>query len=74
MEVPNLPAEKVRRRVAIAAASPFDEVLSELSRSSAAQVSQAEQLVARAAVDFDAFYQARQAAEGRPVADDRSSC
>ena len=73
----NLPAERysleVRRRVAIAAASrSFDEVLSELSRSSAAQVPkrQAEQLVARAAVDFDAFYQARQAAEGRPVADD----
>ena len=73
----NLPAERysleVRRRVAIAAASrSFDEALSELSRSSAAQVPkrQAEQLVARAAVDFDAFYEARQAAEGRPVADD----
>ena len=73
----NLPPERysleVRRRVAIAAASrSFDEALSELSRSTAAQVPkrQAEQLVARAAVDFDAFYQARQAVEGRPVADD----
>lgn len=73
----NLPAERysleVRRRVAIAAASQsFDEALSELSRSTGAQVPkrQAEQLAARAAVDFDAFYEARQAAEGGPVADD----
>ena len=59
----NLPAERysleVRRRVAEAAASrSFDEALFELSRHSGAQVPkrQAEQLVARAAEDFDAFY------------------
>ena len=61
----NLPARteryslEVRRRVAEAAASrSFDEALFELSRHSGADVPkrQAEQLVARAAEDFDAFY------------------
>ena len=73
----NLPAERysleVRRRVAEAAASrSFDEALFELSRHSGAQVPkrQAEQLVARAAEDFDAFYAARRAAAGEPVADE----
>ena len=68
----NLPPERysleVRRRVAVAAASrSFDEALFELSGSTAAQVPkrQAEQLVARAAADFDAFYEARQAERGR---------
>ena len=73
----NLPAERysleVRRRVAEAAASrSFDEALFELSRHSGADVPkrQAEQLVARAAEDFDAFYAARRAAAGEPVADE----
>ena len=68
----NLPAERysleVRRRVAEAAAArSFDEALLDLSRHTGAQVPkrQAEQLVARAAADFDAFYEARQAAQGR---------
>ena len=68
----NLPPERysleVRRRVAVAVASrSFDEALFELSGSTAAQVPkrQAEQLVARAAADFDAFYEARQAERGR---------
>ena len=59
---------EVRRRVAEAAASrSFDEALFELSRHSGAQVPkrQAEQLVARAAEDFDAFYAARRAGGGR---------
>ena len=70
----NLPAElyslEVRRRVAEAAASrSFDEALFELSRHSGADVPkrQAEQLVARAAEDFDAFYEDRRAAAGDPV-------
>ena len=70
----NLPAERysleVRRRVAEAAASrSFDEALFELSRHTGAQVPkrQAEQLVARAAEDFDAFYEVRRAAAGEPV-------
>ena len=69
----NLPPEryslKVRRRVAEAAASrSFDEALFDLSRSTGAEVPkrQAEQLVARAAEDFDAFYEARRAAQGEP--------
>ena len=73
----NLPAERysleVRRRVAEAAASrSFDEALFELSRHSGAQVPkrQAEQLVARAAEDFDAFYAARRAAAGEAVPDE----
>ncbi len=68
----NLPPERysleVRRRVAEAAASrSFDEALFDLSRSTGAEVPkrQAEQLVARAAEDFDAFYEARRAAEGQ---------
>ena len=72
----NLPAERysleVRRRVAEAASSrSFDEALSELSRHSGAQVPkrQAEQLAARAAEDFDAFYEARRAAAGEPSPD-----
>ena len=70
----NLPVERysleVRRRVAEAAASrSFDEALFDLSRSTGAEVPkrQAEQLAARAAVDFDAFYEARRAAGGEPV-------
>ena len=73
----NLPAERysleVRRRVAEAAASrSFDEALFELSRHSGADVPkrQAEQLVARAAEDFDAFYAARRAAAGEAVPDE----
>ena len=69
----NLPPERysleVRRRVAEAAASrSFDEALLDLSRHTGAQVPkrQAEQLAARAAEDFDAFYQARRAAAGEP--------
>ena len=70
----DLPAERysleVRRRVAEAASSrSFDEALFELSRHSGAQVPkrQAEQLPARAAEDFDAFYEARRAAAGEPA-------
>ena len=73
----NLAAERysleVRRRVAEAAASrSFDEALFELSRHSGADVPkrQAEQLVARAAEDFDAFYAARRAAAGEAVPDE----
>ena len=69
----NLPPERyspeVRRRVAEAAASrSFDEALFDLSRSTGAQVPkrQAEQLVVRAAEDFDAFYEARRAEQGEP--------
>ena len=69
----NLPPERysleVRRRVAEAASSrSFDEALLELSRNTGAEVPkrQAEQLVARAAEDFDAFYEARRAEEGEP--------
>ena len=71
----NLPSERysleVRRRVAEAAASrSFDEALFDLSRSTGAEVPkrQAEQLAARAAEDFDAFYEARRAAAGEPAA------
>ena len=70
----NLPPERysleVRRRVAEAAASrSFDEALLDLSRSTGAEVPkrQAEQLAARAAEDFDAFYEARRAASGEPA-------
>ena len=69
----NLPGERysleVRRRVAAAAASrSFDEALLDLSHSTGAEVPkrQAEQLVVRAAEDFDAFYEARRAADGEP--------
>ena len=69
----NLPPERysleVRRRVAEAAASrSFDEALLDLSRHTGAEVPkrQAEQLVARAAGDFDAFYEARRATAGEP--------
>ena len=68
-----LPPERysleVRRRVAEAAASrSFDEALFELSRSTGAEVPkrQADQLVVRAAQDFDAFYEARRAEDGQP--------
>ena len=57
----------MRRRVAEAAASrSYDEALFELFRDTGAAVPkrQAEQSVARAAEDFDAFYEARRAAEG----------
>ena len=70
----NLPPERysleVRRRVAAAAASrSFDEALLDLSDSTGAVVPkrQAEQLAARAAEDFDAFYEARRAAAGEPA-------
>ena len=66
-------ALEVRRRVAEAAASrSFDEALFELSRHTGADVPkrQAEQLVARAAEDFDVFYEDRRAAAGEPVADE----
>ena len=73
----NLPAERysleVRRRVAEAAASQsFDEALLDLSRSTGAEVPkrQAERLAARAAEDFDAFYEARRAAAGEPVSEE----
>ena len=73
----NLPPERysleVRRRVAVAAASrSFDEALSELSRTTGAEVPkrQAEQLAARAAEDFDAFYEARRAAAGETPPED----
>ena len=55
--------------MAVAAASrSFDEALCDLSRSTGAEVPkrQAEQLAARAAEDFDAFYEARRAAQGEP--------
>ena len=70
----NLPGERysleVRRRVAEAAASrSYDEALFDLSRSTGAEVPkrQAEQLVVRAAEDFDAFYEARRAEAGEPA-------
>ena len=70
----NLPPERysleVRRRVAEAAASrSFDEALVDLSRSTGAAVPkrQAEQLVVRAAQDFDAFYEARREEEVKPL-------
>ena len=70
----NLPPERysleVRRRVAAAASSrSFDEALLDLSDSTGAVVPkrQAEQLAARAAGDFDAFYEARRAAAGEPA-------
>ena len=73
----NLPPERysleVRRRVAAAAASrSFDEALLDLSDSTGAVVPkrQAEQLAARAAEDFDAFYEARRAAAGEPAPDE----
>ena len=69
----NLPGERysleVRRRLAEAASSrSYDEALFDLSRNTGAEVPkrQAEQLVARAAEDFDAFYEARRAAAGEP--------
>ena len=69
----NLPPERysleVRRRVAVAASSrSFDEALFDLSSTTGADVPkrQAEQLAARAAEDFDAFYEARRAAAGEP--------
>ena len=75
----NLPVERysleVRRRVAEAAASrSFDEALLDLSRSTGAEVPkrQAEQLAARAAEDFDAFYEARRAAAGEPAPEEGS--
>ena len=52
-----------------AASRSFDEALLDLSRSTGAEVPkrQAEQLAARAAEDFDAFYEARRAAAGEPA-------
>ena len=73
----NLPSERysleVRRRVASAVASrSFDEALLDLSDITGAEVPkrQAEQLAARAAEDFDAFYEARRAAGGEPVSEE----
>ena len=77
----NLPVERysleVRRRVAEAAASrSFDEALLDLSRSTGAEVPkrQAEQMAARAAEDFDAFYEARRAAAGEPAPEESGWC
>lgn len=68
----NLPLEQfsheVRRRVAKEAAEvSFDKVVASLSEHTGAQVGkrQAEELVARAAQDFDAFYEAQQASARR---------
>ncbi len=62
----NLPDEKyslgVRQRVAeLCAKQSFDEVTSQLARTSGAEVAkrQVEELALRAAADFDAFYRAR---------------
>jgi len=70
----NLPPERysleVRRRVAEAAASrSFEDALFDLARSTGAEVPkrQAEQLVVRAAQDFDAFYEARREEDGPPL-------
>ena len=56
------------RRGEAAASRSFDEALFELSRNTGAEVPkrQVEQLVVRAAEDFDAFYEARRAEGGRP--------
>lgn len=65
----NVPPEKhsygVRRRVAEEAArGSFDEVVAALTRTTGAEVAkrQVEELTVRAAQDFDAFYEARRAA------------
>ena len=52
-----------------AASRSYDEALFDLSRSTGAEVPkrQAEQLVVRAAEDFDAFYEARRAEAGEPA-------
>lgn len=78
----NLPPEKysleVRRRVAVEAAkSSFDEGLKTLETYSGAQVPkrQFEELVQRAAQDFEAFYAQRQAGVGSAMRrPDRSWC
>ena len=59
---PELYSHQVRRRVAEEAAE-FDKVVEALSKTTGAQVGkrQVEELVGRAAQDFDAFYQERQA-------------
>ena len=73
----NLPAERysleVRRRAALEASkNSFDETVQTLREYSGAQVGkrQVEELVERAAQDFDAFYEQRhqQAAAGQPTA------
>ena len=61
---PELYSHQVRRRVAEEAAEgSFDKVVEALSKTTGAQVGkrQVEELVGRAAQDFDAFYQERQA-------------
>lgn len=70
----NLPPERyshgVRRRVAAEAAkNSFDEVLAALTSQTGAHVPkrQAEELVQRAAQDFDAFYEAQRQATAREV-------
>lgn len=60
---PELYSHQVRRRAGEEAAkNSFDEVVQSLERTTGAEVPkrQAEQLVQRAAQDFDAFYEARQ--------------
>jgi hypothetical protein len=72
----NLPPERysleVRRRVAWAAASrSFEESLEDVGRDTGAQIPkrQAEELVFRAAEDFDAFYEARRERAGEAIAE-----
>ena len=74
----NLPAERysleVRRRVALEASkNSFDETVETLNRCTGAKIGkrQVEELVSRAAQDFDAFYQQRrqQASAEQTVAD-----
>jgi hypothetical protein len=72
----NLPPERysleVRRRVAWAAASrSFEESLEDLGRDTGAHIPkrQAEELVFRAAEDFDAFYEARRERAGQAIAE-----
>jgi hypothetical protein len=67
---PELYSHEVRRRVAEEAArGSFDGAVQQLSETTGAKVSkrQVEELTARAAQDFDAFYEARQAAAKRPI-------
>ncbi|MFN2456345.1 MAG: ISKra4 family transposase [Pyrinomonadaceae bacterium] len=70
----NLPAERyshtVRRRAAeLAAAQSFDEVVAALQTQTGAHVPkrQVEQLVTRAATDFDAYYQQQRAATAQEI-------
>ena len=78
----NLPDERysleVRRRVALEAAkSSFDETVESLQRNTGAKIGkrQVEQLVVRAACDFEAFYEQRHqaAVEEEPAAGDEQA-